>query len=149
LKESGLDKASLQDKKEQPMKLEIVGQRLAVTEAVAMHIERRLQFTLGRFGARIARVIVTLADLSEPPGGIDKQCRMVAALVPQGKVVVEANDVELVLAIDRAAERLGRVLAHELERRREPTMRTPKTARIPASALFRRQSRLHQEGGLR
>jgi hypothetical protein len=50
-------------------------------------------------------------------------------------------------AIDRAAERLGRVLAHELERRREQTMRKPETVRIPASALFRRQPRPRQEEG--
>jgi hypothetical protein len=75
---------------------------------------------------------------------------MIAVIVPRREVVVEANDVEIVLAIDRAAERLGRVVAHELERQREQTIRQPEVARIPASALFRRQSRPRQEeGGLR
>ena len=129
------------------MKLEIVGQRIGVTEAVSAHIERRLRFALGRFGARIVRVTVTLADLSEPRGGIDKRCRMIAAIVPRGEVVIEANDVEILSAIDRAAERLGRVLARELERRREQMIRKPEAARIPASALFRRQSRARQEEG--
>jgi ribosomal subunit interface protein len=131
--------------KEQRMKLEIVGQRIAVTEAVSAHIERRLRFALGRFGARIVRVTVTLTDLSEPRRGIDKQCRMIAAMAPQGEVVVEAHDAEILLAIDHAAERLGRVLAHELVRRREQTIREPEVARIPASAFFRRQSRPRQE----
>ncbi|MGE0681153.1 MAG: HPF/RaiA family ribosome-associated protein [Candidatus Binatia bacterium] len=131
------------------MKLEIVGQRIEVTEAVSTHIERRLRFTLGRFGARIVRVTVTLADLSELRGGINKQCRMIAAIVPQGEAVVEANDVEILSAIDRAAERLGRVLTYELERRRGQTIRKPEAARISASVLFRRQSRArHEEGGL-
>lgn len=129
------------------MKLEVIGQHITVTEAISTHIERRLRFALGRFGARIVRVVVTLTDLGEPRGGIGKQCRMVAAIVPQGEVVVEANDVEISSAIDRAAERLGRVLAHELERRRDQSVRKPEVARISASALFRRQSRVRQEGG--
>lgn len=132
------------------MKLEIVGQRLAITDAVSAHVERRLRFTLGRFGERIIRVTVTLTELGEPRGGVDKQCRMIAALVPQGEVAVEVNDVEILLAIDRAAERLGRVLAHELERRREQTLRKPAVVRVPASVLFRRQSRMRpKEGALR
>ena len=132
------------------MKLEIVGQHLAVTDEVAMHVKRRLQFALGRFGSRILQVTVTLTDLSKSREDVNKQCCMIASILPQGQAVVETNDGEILLAIDRAAERLGRVLARELERRREQRIRKPEVTRIPAAALFRRQQRFRQdEGGLR
>lgn len=127
------------------MKLEIFAQRIEATEVLSTHIERRLRFALGRFGARVARVAVTLTDLNGPRGGVDKQCRIVAFLVPKGEVVVEVRDADIFIAVDRAADRLGRVMARELERLREQAIRLPEVARVPATALFRRQARAGRE----
>jgi ribosome hibernation promoting factor len=130
------------------MKLDIVGQQIAVTKVLSMHIERRLQFALGRFGARVTRVAVTLTDLNGPRGGIDKQCRIIASLAPKGEVVVEVRDADIFIAIDRAADRLGRVMGRELGRLREQAIRLPEIARIPAAALFLRQARVGREKGI-
>ena len=83
------------------MKLEIVGQHLAVTEEVSTYLKRRLQFTLGRFGVRILQVTVTLTDLGKSRAGVNKQCRLIASIMPQGQAVVETHDVEIMPAIDR------------------------------------------------
>jgi len=132
------------------MKLDIVGQHLDMTEVLAAHIERRLRFTLGRFGSRIGRVAVTLTTLEGSRGGLDKQCCIVASLAPTDEVVVDVIDTDIFLALDRATDRLGRILARELERRREQMIRPTGVARVPAAALFRRQPRTpREEGGVR
>lgn len=131
------------------MKLDVIGQRIEVTEALFAHAERRLQFALGRFGARIPKVTATVADLNGPRGGIDKRCRLIADVTPRGKVIVEVSDADVFIALDRAADRLGRAVARELERRREQAIRLPEVTRVPAGALFRQQSRMRrEEGGL-
>lgn len=129
------------------MKLDIVGRGVEVTEALAIHVERRLRFALGRFGMRVPHVAVTVADLNGPRGGVDQLCRIIADITPRGKVVVEVRDTEAVIAVARAAERIGRAIGNELERRRDLAIRQPQLARLPSSALFRRQSRVQQEEG--
>ena len=123
------------------MRLEIRGQHVEVTDALRAHVERRLLFALGRFGSRILQVTVCLADLNGPRGGRDTQCRMVAEMPQGGKVIVEDIDVDLYAALDCAAERLGRAVARELERRREHSLYMPVTSRRPAAQVFRRRAR--------
>jgi hypothetical protein len=74
-------------------------------------------FALGRFSPRIRRVAVYLVDLNGPKGGVDKRCRLVARLLRSRVVTVEDRDGELTALIDRAADRLGRCVRRELERR--------------------------------
>jgi len=90
------------------------------TEAIGSHAERRVQFAIGRFGARIGAVSVRLGDANGPRGGCDKTCRLVATVEGAGQVVVEDEDPDLYAAIDRATTRLGRAVARALERRRSP-----------------------------
>lgn len=123
------------------MRLDIRGQHIEVTTALHAHAARRLQFALGRFGQRIARVAVRLTDLNGPRGGMDKQCQMVAEMAPGGKVIVEAIDADLYAAITQAADRLGRAVARELERQREHLPCKPVASRLPAAQVFRRQAR--------
>lgn len=135
------------------MKLDIIGRGVEVTEALAVHVERRLRFALGRFGRRVSHVAVTVADLNGPRGGIDQLCRIIVDLTPRGKVVVEVRDTEAVIAVARAAERIGRAVARELERRRDHPVRLSEVSRIPASVLFRPQpshsKERREEGGVR
>ena len=123
------------------MRLEIRGQHIEVTEALRTHAARRLQFALGRFGPRIARVVVLLTDLNGSRGGQDKQCRMVAEILRGGKVSVEDIDADLYAALAQAADRLGRAVARELERRREHSLYMPVASRRSAAQVFRRQAR--------
>ena len=98
------------------MKIDIRGHRMELTDALRAHIERRLRFALGRFGARITAVTVTVEDLNGPRGGVDKQCRITVALASAGHLRVEVSDTEVTPAVDQAAARIGRTVAREFER---------------------------------
>jgi ribosome-associated translation inhibitor RaiA len=63
-------------------------------------------------------VSVTLEDINGPRGGIDKQCRIVVKLERVGELSFDATDAEVYAAVDAAADRTGRSVQRELERRR-------------------------------
>jgi putative sigma-54 modulation protein len=85
--------------------------------ALCNYVDRRLRFSLGRFGGRLGQVKVRITDLNGPRGGADKSCRISAELLPSGKLIwQEAVDPNLFVAIDHATERIGRTFARELER---------------------------------
>lgn len=97
------------------MQVQIRGRRIDLTAALRGHVERRLQFALSRFGDRIGRVAVQLADINGPRGGDDKSCRINVSVRPSKTVFVEAVKADLCAAIDQAAERAGRSVGRELE----------------------------------
>jgi len=101
------------------MQLEISSQGLEIDQELRGSIERRFRFVLGRFGTRIGRVMVYLADVNGPRGGLDKRCRIVVRLLRAGQVFVEDTDSDLGAVVDRATDRLGLSVRRELERRRE------------------------------
>ena len=101
------------------MRFEIRGQNIRLSDALRTHAERSVRLALGRFGARVSRVTVRVADLNGPRGGDDKRCRIAVAVQRAGNVVVEDTDVDLYAAIGRAAERAGRAVGRELDRGRE------------------------------
>ncbi len=82
------------------------------------YTERRLRFALGRFGTRIRQIMVRIADLNGPRGGVDKQCRITVDVRPFGTVILEETDADLYRAIDRAAHRVSQSVRRELERLR-------------------------------
>jgi hypothetical protein len=101
------------------MRLEIRSKGLEVGSGLRDSIRRRLRFVLGRFGSRVRRVTVDLADANAPAGGADKGCRIVALLAPNGRVCVEVRETDLGSALTRAAERVGPAVSRELLRRRD------------------------------
>ncbi|MBM4258519.1 MAG: HPF/RaiA family ribosome-associated protein [Deltaproteobacteria bacterium] len=98
------------------MKIHIRSRALENSKSLHEHIERRVHFALGRFSARIGTVTVMIEDLNGPRGGVDKQCRMTAALTYAGHLRVEVRDTNVSVAADRAADRLGRAVANEIGR---------------------------------
>lgn len=52
------------------MHLEIRAGNVELADAMRLHLERRLRFTLGRFDDRIRKVTVRLKDLNGPKGGL-------------------------------------------------------------------------------
>lgn len=128
------------------MKIDIRGHRVELTETLRAHIERRLRFALGRFGARITAATVTIEDLNGPRGGIDKQCRITVALASAGHLRIEVLDTEITPAVDQAADRIGRAVAREFERHHSyPTYR-PVASRMTGTTLFKRQERSIKQG---
>ncbi len=74
---------------------------------LAEYVERRLNFTLARFGDRISRVTTRIS--SAPAGTPDQWlCRMTLDLQPFGTISAEATDADVYGAIDRCAGRLAR-----------------------------------------
>lgn len=101
------------------MRVDIRNQHLQLDQGMQSSIERRLRFLLGRFGERISRVTVYLSDLNGPHGGLGKHCRIVVRLVRSGQIVVEDTDTDLGAVVERTADRVGKTVRRELERRRD------------------------------
>lgn len=91
-----------------------------LAEALQSYVERRLHFSLGRFGGRVGRVTVRISDVNGLRGGVDKACYVSAELLPSRAAVMQrAVDANLYAAIGRAAEGIGRSFARALGRNRE------------------------------
>lgn len=86
-----------------------------LAEAFKTHVERRLRFSLGRFGGRVGQVIVRI----EGEGRTGKSCRISTEVLPFGRVEVHESGPDLFAAIDRATGRIGRLFGRELERARQ------------------------------
>jgi putative sigma-54 modulation protein len=116
------------------MKIHVRSRQVEVDDTVRAHIERRLQFSLGRFSQRIRRVTVQIVDINGPRGGEDKVCRIEVRLPPTGSVFVEDMDADLHAAIDRAADRAARSVSRAIKRTQD-LERDNARPRSPLSAL--------------
>lgn len=98
------------------MQIDIQARHFMLTHALRGHVERRLGFALSTRYDRIRRIQVRLSDLNGPRGGNDKCCHVRIVLPGQADVVIEEIQADLYAAIDRAADRAGRVVARKLAR---------------------------------
>ena len=98
------------------MIVDIHGQGFTVTPALAEHMRRRLGFVLTRHSDRIQRVAVRVGDENGPRGGVDKYCRIQVHLLDAPVAVIKDVGAELYAVIDRAADRVGRVVVKHLDR---------------------------------
>ena len=101
------------------MNVDIHGQGFAVTQALADYVRRRLGFVLARHGDRILRVSVRVGDENGPRGGVDKFCRIQVHLLDAPVAAIEDIGADLYAVIDRAADRVGRVVVKHIDRRHE------------------------------
>lgn len=100
------------------MKIDIQARDFSLTKALRSHVERRIGFALSTRYDRIGRIQVRLFDINGPRGGNDKCCRLQVAMPGQADVVIADTQADLYAAIDRAADRAGRVVSRRLERLR-------------------------------
>jgi ribosomal subunit interface protein len=105
------------------MRIEVRGRGFELGAALGEYAERRSWFAMGRFAPRIEGLALRLSDANGPRGGTDKRCQIVARLRPSGALRVAEQDADLYAAIDRASERLSRVIAREIARRRQSRTR--------------------------
>ena len=98
------------------MQIEIQARGFKLTEALRTQAERRVRFALGSTSGRVRSVVMRLVDENGPRGGVDKRCTIRAALPGVPPVVIEQQEADLYVAIDRAADRAGRAVARRLER---------------------------------
>jgi ribosome-associated translation inhibitor RaiA len=81
------------------------------------YAEHRLKLALGRRAREIDEVLVRLADVNGPRGGVDKRCQ-VTLQGRSARVVVDSLAAEATAAIDLAVARADRAFTSELERAR-------------------------------
>ncbi len=99
------------------MRLDIRGRHFRITAALQAHVTRRIRFALGRFDHGIRGIIVRIADVNGPRGGVDKRCHLHLDVAGR-TIAIEELDRDLYVAIDRAAERAGRAAERALARQR-------------------------------
>jgi hypothetical protein len=100
------------------MRLRVIG-NIEVNLAQKVAIERRMRFVFGRFAGRTNRVTLQLEESDEPLDPGMKHCRIVVCLARAGRITVEEADPILDVALNRAAERVGKSVRRELEKQRE------------------------------
>ena len=98
------------------MNVDIQSQDFPLTSALSDHAKRRLQFVLTRRSDRIQRVVVLLGDKNGPRGGVDKFCRIQVYLLDAPVAIIEDIGLDMYAVIDRAADRIGRVVVKHLDR---------------------------------
>lgn len=93
---------------------------IALTDDLRQHVQRRLGFALARVAHAVRRVLVLVEDTNGPErGGADKRCRVYVRGPRLGELIVEANDLQVTSAIDRAADRLGHLASRVVARVRD------------------------------
>jgi hypothetical protein len=100
------------------MRVQIRWNTPGLTPEALTRIERRIHFTLGRFGDRIRRVGVWIQDENGPRGGVDQRCWVEVELRPKGRVHARAFGVDPLMAVTGASRRAGRRVRDELNRQR-------------------------------
>jgi ribosome-associated translation inhibitor RaiA len=113
------------------VKIQIRARRFKLTQAQRAHAEMRLGLALGRFGDRIGSVVGHLWEEEDHGTYQGKRCRIEVAVHPR-KVCVEEADTDLLIAIDRAAARVSRSVAHALERERRLAELQPQPQKWPS-----------------
>lgn len=101
------------------MNLQIRTQDFTLTDGLRQHVAARLACALNHGRDVVTRIVVRLSDVNGPRGGEDKCCGIEVRLKGAPALIVEDTQSDLYVAIDRAAERMGRRLARYLTRRRE------------------------------
>jgi putative sigma-54 modulation protein len=98
------------------MQIDIRARGFSLTEGLRTQAERRVRFALGSTSGRVRTVVMCLADENGPRGGVDKRCTIRANLPGGPPVIIEQQEVDLYVAIDRAADRAARAVSRRLEK---------------------------------
>jgi len=97
------------------LRIEVTGASLHLSAAQKGRVVRRVLLAMSRFGPRVHKVSVGVAELANPLGGLDRRCRMRAWLRPGDDVRVEVINGRIDAAVGRAATRLAARVACALD----------------------------------
>jgi putative sigma-54 modulation protein len=107
------------------MRIDIQARGFRLTEGLRTQAERRVRFALGSTSGGVRSIVMRLADENGPRGGVDKRCTIRANLPGGPPVIIEQQEADLYVAIERAADRAARAVSRRLEKasagRREAT----------------------------
>ena len=98
------------------MQIDIQARGFRLTEGLRTQAERRVRFALGSTSSRVRSVVMRLADENGPRGGVDKRCTIRANLPGGPPVIIEHQEADLYVAIDRAADRAARAVSRRLKK---------------------------------
>jgi ribosome-associated translation inhibitor RaiA len=90
------------------LKIDVTGVDVSLSEAQRAKVVRRVLLALSRFGPRLRRVTVRLAEPVNPLGGVDQRCRMRAWLPGSDGIHAEAINGRMEAAVARAAAQLAK-----------------------------------------
>ncbi len=99
------------------MQIQIHSDDFDLTDGLRDHIVKRLAYALNHGRDMISRIVVRLADVNGPKGGVDKCCGIEVRLKGRSAIAIDDTQTDLYAAIDRAAERTGRTLDRRIARR--------------------------------
>lgn len=118
-----------------------------LTEILRGKVVRRVLLALSRFGPRLSKVTVRLAEPANPLGGVDQRCRMRAWLQGTDGIHAEAINGGFEAAVTRAAAQLAKRVDFALDGggrdgARSPTRHrpVPKARRSPKGSRHRIRS---------
>ena len=100
------------------MKIRLSARNVTLTDRLRVHVRRRLELALGRFGDRIDKVSVRFTNDDAGRGPSQKHCRIEVGLRPR-PVIVEDADADPFAAADGATDRLSRSVTRMLEREQD------------------------------
>ena len=97
------------------MQLDIRALNFPLTKDLQDYVERRICFALSSRDEYIQRIDVHLSEVNGPFGSKDKCCHVQVVLLQISDVVIDDIEVDLYIAIDRAAERSARTVGRCLD----------------------------------
>ena len=118
------------------MNIDIQSIRVPMTIALSDHAARRLGFVMSRHADRIQRVVVRFGEASRRRVGADKFCRIRVYLFDAPVAVIADVGADLYAVIDRATDRVGRVVVKHLDRSRFGRRRGPEDATTSSHGAF-------------
>jgi hypothetical protein len=127
----------------------VTGTNFQLTHSPRAAVVRSVLLALSRFGGRVQKVTVRMAEPTNPLGGVDQRCRMRAWLELSEDVRSEAINGRIEDAVTRAATRLAKRVAFALDggAPARPTQggqsRSNDSRKEPTHAKPRRRNRLN------
>jgi hypothetical protein len=98
------------------LKIDVMAADVRVSRVVRTMVVRLVRLALSRFGRRVQKVSVRIAEAANPLGGMDRRCCMRAWLqAAAGDVRAEAINGRIETAVGRAAARLATSVAWALD----------------------------------
>ncbi|GAA5315539.1 MAG: hypothetical protein AseanaTS_07440 [Candidatus Pelagadaptatus aseana] len=110
------------------MKLSIQFKNLKGDGPIISHIDHKFSFVFARSQHSIESAAITLKNINDPKGGIDKLCQIVIKPVGLGKIVVTEKRQHLTEAIDHCLHRASQSLDRKLKRRHKLSKRAYRNA---------------------
>jgi hypothetical protein len=97
------------------LRIEVTRDDVRLSDVLRENVVRRVLLALSRFGPRVRKVTVRLAEPVNLLGGVDQRCRMRASLRESDDIRAEVINGGFEAAVARAAAQLAKRVAFALD----------------------------------